>query len=230
MNESPHILRDFESALKGTKASVINMAAIAAENLENAVKGLLERNEDLCNDAIAEDEEVNTYERKIDKDCMEILLRFNPLASDLRAVVGSMKISTNLERVADQAENAARRARKVLKRPEVPEVHMIKPVYEMAASLLNDAVRSYSDSNTELALTLFDRDTELDKLHKKTIKTLTKAIEDDQENLKTYLNLIFIVRCLERVGDHAVNIGEDAVYIAEAANISHVGPAALEEE
>lgn len=230
MNVSPHILHEFEDSLKEIKSSVLKMAAIAAENLENAVTGLLERNEDLCNDAIAEDEEVNNYERKIDKDSMEILLRFNPLASDLRAVVGSMKISTNLERIADQAENIARRARKNLKKTEVPEVHLIKPVYELAAHLLSDAMRAYSDSNTALALTLFDRDTELDKLHKKAIKTLTKAIEDDQDNLKTYLNLIFIVRCLERVGDHAVNIGEDAVYIEEAANISHVGPAALEEE
>ncbi|MDF1811911.1 MAG: phosphate signaling complex protein PhoU [Verrucomicrobiales bacterium] len=230
MNETPHIIRDFDSSLKGMKASVLHMAAIAGGNLDNAVHGLLQRNEDLCNDAIAEDEEVNAYERSIDKEGMEILLRFNPLASDLRAVVASMKVSTNLERIADQSENIARRARKIIKKNEVPEIQLIKPVHALAASLVAEAVRAFSDGNSQLALTLFDKDQELDRLHKKAIKDLTRAIEKDQENLRTYLNLIFIVRCLERIGDHAVNIGEDTVYIEEAADIRHIGPAALEEE
>ncbi|NNE92680.1 MAG: phosphate signaling complex protein PhoU, partial [Verrucomicrobiales bacterium] len=212
------------------KKSVLTMASIAAENLNNSVKGLLERNEDLLNDAIAEDEEVNAYERSIDKEGMEILMRFNPVATDLRTVVSAMKVSTNLERIADQAENIARRARKILKQPEVAETRMIEPVFEKADELLRDAIRSYSEGDVELALGLHRRDQKLDKIHRKTIKTLTKAMESDTDNLKIYLNLIFIVRCLERVGDHAVNIGEDAVYVEEAADIRHVGPAALEGE
>ena len=228
MNEHTHILGDFEAALKHAKSSVLTMASIASDNLDNSVKGLLERNEDLCNDAIAEDEEVNAYERSIDKDGMEILLRFNPMATDLRAVVAGMKISTNLERIADQAENIARRARKILKKPELPETHLIEPVYQLASELLSDSVRSFAQNDVDLAIGLHERDKELDKIHKKTIKTLTRAMEENTENLRIYLNLIFIVRCLERVGDHAVNIGEDAVYMTEATDIRHIGASALE--
>ncbi len=230
MNSTPHTLHDYELALKNAKKSVLTMASLATENLKNAITGLLERNEDLCNDAIAEDEEVNNYERRIDKEGMEILLRFNPVASDLRSVISAMKVSTNLERISDQAENIARRARKIIKSPEMPNTALVEPIYKMAIGLVEDAVRAFSEGNTELALTLYDRDVKLDKLHRKTMKRLTTAMEEDTENLKTHLNLIFIVRCLERVGDHAVNIGEDAIYVEEAADIRHVGPSALDDE
>ena len=229
MNEQNHILTEFDLALKNAKNSVITMASIATGNLASAVKGLLTRNEDLCNDAIAEDEEVNAFEREIDKEGMEILLRYNPLATDLRTVVAGMKISTNLERISDQAENIARRARKIIKKPELPESQLIEPVYLLASELLNDAVRSFAQSDVELALGLHERDKELDKIHKKTMKLLTKSMEENTKDLKAYLHLVFIVRCLERVGDHAVNIGEDTVYMAEAADIRHVGRSALEE-
>ena len=227
MNDQPHIFSEYDVALKDAKKSVLTMASIAKENLRNSIRGLLDRDEDLCNDAIAEDEEVNSYERSIDKEGMEILLRFNPVATDLRAVVAAMKISTNLERIADQAENIARRARKILKKPEVPETQMIEPLFAMASALLGDAIQAFSEGDRDLALSLYDRDQELDKLHRKTIKILTKAMEGDVDNLRTFLNLVFIARCLERVGDHAVNIGEDTIYVTDATDIRHVGPAAL---
>lgn len=229
MTDTPHILSDYAEALKHTKASVLTMASIASDNLHNAVHGLLERNEDLCNDAIAEDEEVNAFERSIDRAGVEILTRYTPVATDLRSVIGSMRVSNNLERIADQAENIARRARKVLTKPELPDANLLEPVYGLAASLLNDAIRAFSESDVDLALSLYGRDQKLDKLHRKTIKKLTASMENNIEYLRTYLNLIFIVRCLERVGDHAVNIAEDAVYIANAADIRHVGPAAMED-
>ena len=223
MSGQQHILSDFETALKGTRKSVLTMASIASENLQNSIKGLLERNEDLLNDAIAEDEEVDTLERIVDRDGIEILFRFNPVASDLRSVVSAMKISTNLERIADQACNIARRSRKIIGKPEVAEVRFVEPVFAMAFDLFEDSVRAFSESDTELAIGLHERDQDLDKLHRKTMKRLMKLMEADVDNLRTYMNLIFIVRCLERVGDHAVNIGEDTVYAVEATDIRHVG-------
>jgi phosphate transport system protein len=226
MKDTPHIFSEYDLALEHARASILTMASIASENLRNAVRGLLDRNEDLCNDAIAEDEEVNAFERTVDRDNMAILTRFNPIATDLRSVIATMKVSNNLERIADQAGNIARRARKIINKPEVPQIHLVEPVYALATDLLADAIRSFAEPNVALALSLYERDQELDKLHRKTMKTLTKAMESDVTNLRTYLNLIFIIRCLERVGDHAVNIGEDAVYVARGEDIRHVGPSA----
>src|SRR5690606_38315964 len=98
-----------------------------------------------------EEEEVDLLERRIDADSFEILLRFNPVAGDLREIIAGMKIANNVERVSDEARSIARRARKLLKHPEIPEVHLIEPVYEKAASLLRDAVRAYAEGDADLA-------------------------------------------------------------------------------
>lgn len=227
--QNEHILASFEEALRESRNSVLRMASIAQQNMEHAVSGLLSRNTELCNEAIADDDEVNTFEKTIDRDGLELLMRFSPVATDLRQVLAAMKIANNLERISDEAGGIARRARKVSKSPEVPETRMIEPLYEMAAALLRDGIRAYAESDVELALALHERDRELDKAHNKIIKELTKAMERDTKNLKVFLHLIFVVRCLERIGDHAVNIGEESVFVESATDIRHVGPEALKQ-
>jgi len=224
------MLGNFEAALREARESVFRMASVAEQNLEAAVRGLLTRNAELCNEAIAEDEEVNTLERKIDADCFQILMRYNPVASDLREVLAGMKVANNLERISDEAQNIARRARKILKKPEVAEVVLIEPLYEQAVALLRDGMRSYAEGDVDLALALYDRDRELDKAHSEVIKELTKLIDRDSEHLKSFLHLIFIVRSLERVGDHAVNIAEDGIFLESATDIRHLGPERAAEE
>ncbi|MDF1851857.1 MAG: phosphate signaling complex protein PhoU [Verrucomicrobiales bacterium] len=222
--EIPHTLSEFEDGLKNVKESVLVMASMAAVNLESAVKGVLDRNEDLCNKAIVDDTAVNHYERKIDEMGLEIIYRFNPVATDLRIVASSMKIATNLERIADEAENIGRRGKKMAKKEEVPEVLLIEPLADQALSMLKEAAQAFSEGNVELALGLYEQDQALDAAYKKTVKKLTRRMEEDVANLKSYLNLIFISRCIERVGDHAQNIGEDVVYINSGEDIRHVGP------
>ncbi|MAS94993.1 MAG: phosphate transport system regulatory protein PhoU [Verrucomicrobiales bacterium] len=228
MPDKPHTLSDFEEALKDVRSSLLLMASTTSENLKNSVEGLLSRDTGLCNQAIADDEVVNGYERNIDEKGMVILLRFNPVATDLRVVAATMKIATNLERISDQAENIARRARKILKHHESVDSAPVRHLYELSFGLLRDAIEAYADGNSDLALSLYEREELLDKEHRDLIKELTKKMESDVDHLRTYLNLIFIVRCLERVGDHAVNIAEDVVYIAKGENIRHVGPSGLD--
>jgi len=170
MADIPHTLSEFENGLLHTKKSIFLMSSTALENLRNAVRGLLTRDADLCRKAIEEDTAVNGYERDIDEEGMQILLRFNPVATDLRSVVGAMKISTNLERISDEAENIARRAEKILKKPEQSETQWIEPIFSLAERLLEDAMKAYSDGDVDLALGLHERDGELDRAHRKTIK------------------------------------------------------------
>jgi len=104
-----HILGTFDEALASLRNNVLMMAGLAERSLDRAMKGLFERDDELCAYAIADDEEIDQLEMQIDKDGVAILLRFQPVASDLRRVVAAMKLSSNLERVADQATNIARR-------------------------------------------------------------------------------------------------------------------------
>lgn len=225
-----HRLGNFETALREARESVFRMASIAEQNLESAVRGLLTRNAELCNAAIVEDDEVNTLEKKIDADSFEILMRYNPVASDLREVIAGMRVANNLERVSDEAQSIARRARKILKHPEIKEVALIEPLYDRALALLRDGIRSYAEGDTDLAISLYDRDKELDAAHSEVIREITKQFDSGTGRVKSFLHLVFIVRSLERVGDHAVNIAEDGIFLESAADIRHLGPELAAEE
>ncbi len=221
-----HILGTFDEALGSLRNNVLMMAGLAERSLERAMKGLTERNDDICANAIADDEEIDQLEIQIDKDGVDILLRFQPVASDLRRVVSAMKLSSNLERIADQATNIARRARKLNQHPPLPELELILPMNAQAMSMFKDSVDAYVREDVELGRAIVPRDAKLDELNRVASRRLIERMAQDPEQLRGYLNLMFIGRHLERVGDHATNIAEDAVYAAAAEDIRHQGVAA----
>src|SRR6201998_3142337 len=120
-----HILGSFDEALASLRNNVLMMAGLAERSLDRAIRGLLQRDDNLCANAIADDEEIDQLEKQIDKDGVDLLMRFQPVASDLRRVISAMKLSPNIERVGDQATNIARRARKLNKHPPLPEIELI---------------------------------------------------------------------------------------------------------
>ena len=218
----PHTLSNFTSALDHLRGCVLMMSSLAQRNLQNAVKGLMERDDDWCNNSIADDEEIDILEMQVDREGIEVMSRYQPVATDLRDVISSIKIGANIERVADQAVNIARRARKINEHPEVPELHLLDPLVKLAFSMFNDAVKAFAERNAVLAVELKARDKDLDLLNKELTDKLVNRMQDDSANLPTYLNLIFISRCLERVGDHSANIAEDIVFAVRAEDIRHL--------
>jgi phosphate transport system protein len=219
--QGPHILHDFDQAISSLRGEVLSMAGKARHNLERAVKALLDRNVELANAVIADDDEVDLHERHIDQLGMEILVRFHPMATDLRLVVSSMKISMNLERISDHATSIAKRARKMSANPELPDSTLIEPLYTLADHQLRDAISAYSEHDAALGASLHARDKELDRMYKEATATFGTRIEQSSGRSQDYLHLILVVRSLERVGDLAVNIGEDAVYLQAARDLRH---------
>src|SRR5204863_9382332 len=203
-----HILGTFDESLATLRNNVLMMAGLTERSLERAMKGLIDRNDDLCANAIADDEEIDQLEEQIDKDGVDILLRFQPVASDLRRVVSAMKLSSNLERMADQATTIARRARKLNRHPPLPEIELIKPMYDHAMSMFKDNVDAFVREDVDLGRAIVPRDEKLDHLNRVASRKLIERMAQDPEQLRGYLNLIFVGRCLERVGDHATNIAE----------------------
>ena len=216
-----HILGTFDEALSSLRNNVLMMSGLTERSLERAMKGLFERNDNLCANAIADDEEIDQLEKQIDKDGVDILLRFQPVASDLRRVVAAMKLSSNLERMADQATTIARRARKLNRHPPLPEVELIRPMYEHAMSMFRDSVDAFVREDVDLGRAVVQRDDALDELNRSVSHKFVDRMAQDPEQLRGYLNLVFVGRALERVGDHATNIAEDAVYAAAAEDIRH---------
>jgi len=221
MQSSPHILKDFDNSISALKREVLTMAANTRHNLERAIRALLERDSELANSVIADDDEVDEAERVIDQLGMGILLKYHPMATDLRLVVSSMKISMNLERISDHATNIAKRAKKIMASQELNDITLIEPLYTLADQLLRDSISSFSDGNGALGASLHARDKELDRMHKDTTAHYANRIEETTGRCQEYLHLIFIVRSLERVGDLSSNIGEDAVYLEHAKDLRH---------
>lgn len=220
MNQT-HILTTFEEALRSLRNDVLMMASLTERNLENTRKGLFERDEDWCNTVIADDEEIDTLEVQVDREGINVMLRFHPLASDMRNVIATMKLSVNLERIADQAVNIARRGRKLIARPEVTEVQGLLPIFTFAESMVKDAVRAFANRDIELARALKERDRELDEMNRTFAEKMTDLMGGNVELIPSYMDLIFMARFLERIGDQAKNIGEDTVYAISAEDTRH---------
>ena len=216
-----HILSTFEGALRALRDDALMMASLTERNLESARRGLFERDEDWCNTVIADDEEVDTLEVQIDREGVNIMLRYHPLASDMRNVIATMKLSVNLERIADQAVGIARRSRKLIMRPPADEVHDLEPIYDYAETMVKDAVRAFADQDLELARGLKERDGRLDQMNREFAEKLTDLMSHHVDHIPSYMDLIFIARFLERVGDQATNISEDAIYAMTAEETRH---------
>ncbi len=218
---SHHILREFDKGMISLKADVLLMASLARQNLERAMRSLLERDIDLARSVIADDSDVDDLERKIDQAGIDIMVRFHPVASDLRLVITSMKMAHNLERVSDHAVNIAKRSKKICKSLPLDEVGLAEPLYSLAGKLLRDALMAYTDANAELGEGLKVRDRELDRMHKQMIASLSGRLETSPGRSENLLHLIFVARSIERIGDLAVNMGEDSVYLGDARDIRH---------
>lgn len=217
-----HILRHFDESLEHLRSSVLMMASLTERNLANAMTGLFERDSDRANNAIADDEEIDQLEKQVDKEGYEILIRFQPVAVDFRHVIATMRLSNNLERIGDAATSIARRVKKLNAHAVLTEAKLLEPMYREAVAMLKDSLRAFVDGDLELAKALKPRDKQLDAMNKDIADQLTEAMPKMPDQLRGYLNLIFIARSLERVGDHATNIAEDAIFAKSAQDVRHV--------
>jgi len=220
-----HISSSFDAALYGLKNDVLMMSSLTDRIFQMAFEALLKRDSELCDHVVAEDEEIDILEKQVDQEGVNLLLRFHPVALDMREVVSAMKVSANLERIADHSVTIARRAKHLNNRPAVPELPLLEPPYRLAVTIFRDSIRAFADGDCELARTLKLKDRELDGLTDTVSQTLVQRATLDAELVPSYVDLIFVARALERIGDHATNIAEDSFWRDQAADIRHTyGP------
>lgn len=221
IHEAKHIRGNFDHALYGLKNDVLKMSSLTDWLFQSAVQGLLNRNSELCDHVVAEDDEVDILEKQVDQDGLSVLIRFQPVASDMRAVISAMKVSTDLERIADESTTIARRAKHLNAGPVVREVQLLEPPYHLALTLFHESMRAYADGDSELALSLHLRARELDTSTRALSEQLATQATATSALLPSYLDLIFVARAFERIGGHAANIAEDSFWREEAVDIRH---------
>lgn len=220
-NIGGHILSEFDESLVELRDLLLSMGRMARGQMENSVRGLLERNPDLCNTAIADDDAADEFENSINETGMGILIKFRPVASDLRFVLTAISVSRNLERISDHAVTIAKRSKKILKNEVSDDVNLIEPLYQSADRLLADSIKAFAASDVELARGLHARNEQFSKEVKAIVKKLIRLLENDSTNAKFYMHLVFVCRSLERVGELSVNVSEDAVFNDTADQIKH---------
>jgi len=222
---SKHISSSFDAALYSLKNDVLMMSSLTDRIFQTAVDGLLNRDSDLCSQVVADDDEIDILEKQVDLDGVNLLVRFHPVASDMREVISAMKVSTSLERIADQAVTIARRAKRLNARPAMREIALLEPPHRLALVIFRDSIRAFADGDYELARTLKLKDRELDLLTDDVIERLVERVAHEAESSRSYLDLIFVARAFERVGDNSTNIAEDSFWRDQAEDIRHTyGP------
>ncbi len=216
-----HILKDYEDALVELREGLLEMGTLVENALNTGLKGFFGSDIDSCFEVIDGDEQIDLWEKKIDELGMGILLKFQPMARDLREVLSAINISRSLERMGDHAVTVAKRARRVIKADGERDVVLLEPLAAECRKIVRHSLTAVSDLSEEKSHETIEMDRAVDVCHKAATKQVTKLIGERPDSSKMLLNLVFIARSLERIGDLAVNIAEDVVFVATAEDIRH---------
>ena len=229
MDTTERVVRHFQSELEQLKTRILEMGGLAEEEVRIAIKGLVERDVALIDQALAGDEPVNALHIEIDSRCFTLLALFQPMAADLRAIVAAVKINTDLERVGDLAVNIAEAGTRYISHPPVKKLIDIPQMGDIAQSMLRDALDAFVKRDTRLAHQVLNEDDRLDSLKTLVFRDLLTYMLKDQSTVEPALDLILVSRHLERIGDHATNIAEDVIFMVSALDVRHHPPAPVED-
>lgn len=207
--------------LEDLKRRLISMATLGEERLRLALTGLVGCNPTLLAEVIGGDARINELQMEIDNRCLELIALQHPVAGDLRTVVSALKINADLERVGDLAVNVAKASQRYLRHPPIKPLIDIPRMGTLALKMLREAIDAFITRNVVAAQGVLRQDYWLDTLRDQILRELLTYMLGDRATIEPALELIFISRHLERVGDHATNIAEDVIFIVEARDVRH---------
>jgi phosphate transport system protein len=216
-------MTQFETEIRNVKSEVINMWQLVLSQLTKAKEAMLAFDKDLAREVMAREKRVNALELKIDRDCENIFALYCPVAIDLRFLLAVLKINTNLERIGDIADGIARYIADspVKFNKDFLESSRLIEMYNNSINILSDTQASFEFENTILARTIFSRDDLLDTINNKADDNISKYIHEDLNNISEALNILSVIRKLERVGDQSKNIAEEIIFYVEAKVLKH---------
>jgi phosphate transport system protein len=215
--------RQFDQELSELRDKLLAMASHAESSVQNAVRALIERNDELAQQVIEQDSIIDRYEIEMDELAVRLLALKAPVASDLRLITVAMKVSHDLERVGDESTTIARRAVELNKEPQLKPYIDIPRMASIGLQMLKDALDSFVQRTPDRARAIIPRDKEVDGINKQLHRELASFMIENPATITRALNLMVISKSLERIADHATNIAEEVVYIYEAQDIRHSG-------
>ncbi|MBI4476328.1 MAG: phosphate signaling complex protein PhoU [Acidobacteria bacterium] len=215
------MVRHFQEDLNALQKRLIEMAGLAEERVRVAIEGLVARDVSALDRITTGDLPINELHIEIDNRAFTLLALHQPMAADLRTIVAAVKINTDLERVGDLAVNIAEAGRRYLAHPPVKPLIDIPRMGDIAQQMLRSALDAFIRRDTALAQRVLDEDDRVDSLKDQVFRELLTYMLQDPSTIAPALDLVLVSRHLERIADHATNIGEDVIFMVSARDVRH---------
>jgi len=227
-----HTSRQFDAELEAVRARVLQMGGLVESQIQLALEALISGDVALMNRVIGDDHRVNAMEVEIDESCCQIIARRQPAAGDLRMVMTVIKTITDLERIGDEAEKIARMA-KLLSQKErliLPRYNEINHAAELALDMLRKSLDAFARLDLTCAAQVVRQDEQVDEEFRTIMRYLITFMMEDPRTISTALEILFVAKAIERIGDHAKNMSEYVVYMVKGRDVRHVTVEEIERE
>ncbi|MGA0999865.1 MAG: phosphate signaling complex protein PhoU [Methylophilaceae bacterium] len=218
-----HSFSKFDSELESLRSKVLEMGGIVEEQIKNAVDALVDADAKLAKKVIDADEKVNDLEKLIDENCLLVLVKRSPAAGDLRFVSTVQKTISDLERIGDESTKIARAALRIYEddRMGKPSLSDIKSMAKLVSEMLHEALDSFARLDPEISLDVIKTDESVDDIYQSCMRTQLTFMLEDPRKISASMEVIYIAKALERIGDHSQNITEYVVYTVKGTDVRH---------
>ena len=223
-NSTGHISQRFDNELDAVKSQLTEMGGIVEKQVSDAIASLLDADALLAEKVVKKDKSINTLEVSIDEDCALILARRQPAARDLRLVLSIIKTTTDLERIGDEADKMATQAINLAEEGKAPHGYVeIRHIGQHVSKMLSQALDCFVRQDVELALRVAQEDKAVDLEYGTALRAMMTYMIEDPRSITRVMSIMWSLRALERIGDHARNIAEHVIYLVKGDDVRHLG-------
>ncbi len=219
-----HIVKSYDEDLTHLNDMIARMGGLAETQIAEAIDSLVRRDDELAQKVIDGDSKVDKLERDVDEMTVRLFALRQPMASDLRNIIAALKISSDLERIADYATNVAKRALALSQIAPVKPLHTIPRMGLMVQAMIKDVLDAYVERDPEKAIEVWYRDAEVDEMYISLFRELLTYMMEDPRNITPCTHLLFVAKNIERIGDHATNIAETIHFLVHGKILADTRP------
>lgn len=210
-----HIVKSYDEELERLKGEILRMGGLAIEQLQQGVKALVTADSALAERVVASDERMDALELEVSSDVIRLLALRQPMATDLRVVLSSLRIAADIERIGDYAANIAKRSLALAEAKPRGPIQGLADMAEYAVDMMRDVLDAFVHRDASRAMKVRESDLDLDKRYNSLFRELITYMMEDPRNITTCAHFLFIAKNIERIGDHATNIAENVWFQVE---------------
>ncbi len=227
MSNGEHLSKQYDHELEGLRARILRMGGMVEAQLQTAIKSYERPDLKLADEAIDADRAVNEQEVELDRDVVNMIVRRQPTAGDLRLIIGVARTVTELERIGDEATKIARAAKWLMDKQRSVRTPRLRDIHSSAlaaAGMLRGALDAFARLDANAAATIIAEDRGVDQQFQSILRQLITFMMEDPRTISPSLDSVWVAKAIERIGDHAKNIAEHVIFVAQGADVRHSSP------